>query len=100
VIHKFPFWVPSDPIFQARSQFFEDSFTDYAIPKAIIKLKQWFGRLIRTKSDTWIVVLLDDRIYSTKWWEKFFDSFPKNINTKYVSSQKFIDILAEKNKNH
>lgn len=100
VIHKFPFWVPSDPIFQARSQFFEDSFADYAIPKAIIKLKQWFWRLIRTKSDTWIVVLLDDRIYSTKWWEKFFDSFPKNINTKYVSSQKFIDILAEKNKNH
>ncbi|MGB2110426.1 MAG: helicase C-terminal domain-containing protein [Patescibacteria group bacterium] len=40
VIHKFPFGVPSDPIFQARSEFFEDSFRDYAIPKAIIKLKQ------------------------------------------------------------
>ncbi len=99
VIHKFPFGVPSDPVFQARSEFFEDSFRDYAIPKAIIKLKQGFWRLIRSKSDTGIVVLLDDRMYSTSWWEKFFDAFPKNINKKYVWSQSFIDILEKKNNN-
>ena len=40
VIHKFPFAVPNDPIFQARSAFFKDSFSEYAVPKAIIKLKQ------------------------------------------------------------
>ena len=97
VIHKFPFGVPSDPVFQARSEFFEDSFRDYAIPKAIIKLKQWFWRLIRSKTDTGIVVLLDDRLYSTAWWEKFLDAFPKDINKKYVWSQSFIDILEKKN---
>lgn len=95
VIHKFPFSVPTDPIFQARSVFFKDPFTDYSIPKAIIKLKQWFWRLIRTKNDTGIVVLLDDRIYSTKWWNAFFDAFPENINKKYVSSDKFIEVLEK-----
>jgi predicted DnaQ family exonuclease/DinG family helicase len=95
VIHKFPFSVPTDPIFQARSIFFKDPFMDYSVPKAIIKLKQGFWRLIRTKNDKGIVVLLDDRIYSTRWWEKFFDAFPKEINKKYVSSDKFLEILGK-----
>jgi len=40
VIHKIPFMVPSDPIFQARSTMFDDSFKQYSIPKAVLKLKQ------------------------------------------------------------
>ncbi len=96
VIHKFPFSVPTDPIFQARSIFFEDPFMDYSVPKAIIKLKQWFWRLIRTKSDKWIVVLLDSRILSTKWWQKFFDAFPKEINKKQWKIELFLDILRNK----
>jgi ATP-dependent DNA helicase DinG len=99
VIHKFPFSVPTDPVFQARSIFFKDPFSEYSIPKAIIKLKQWFWRLIRTKNDTGIVVLLDDRIYSTRWWNAFFDAFPENINKKYVSSDKFIWVLEKISKN-
>jgi len=95
VIHKFPFQVPTDPIFQARSVFFEDSFRDYSIPKAIIKLKQWFWRLIRSKSDKWLVILLDDRI-NTKWWEAFYKAFPADINIKKWSKDLFLDIL-EKN---
>ncbi len=96
IIHKIPFAVPSDPIFKARSKLVEDSFNDYAIPKAILKLKQWFWRLIRTKSDTWIVVFLDDRITKTRWWERFYDSFPSNIKTRIGNSEKLLDILARK----
>ncbi len=96
IIHKFPFSVPNDPIFQARSVFFKDSFKEYAIPKAIIKLKQWFWRLIRSKNDTWIVILLDDRIYSTKWWDMFYSAFPEGINVKTVSSESFLKILEKK----
>jgi Rad3-related DNA helicase len=59
--------VPTDPIFQARSVFFQEPFSQYSMPKAIIKLKQGFGRLIRSKKDTGVVVLLDDRIFSTTW---------------------------------
>jgi Rad3-related DNA helicase len=40
VIHKFPFDVPTDPIFKARSKLFKDSFLEYSVPKAIIKTKQ------------------------------------------------------------
>lgn len=95
IIHKFPFNVPNDPIFMARSSFFKDSFSEYAIPKAIIKLKQWFGRLIRTKNDTWLVVLLDDRINS-KWWEIFYQAFPSDINIKKWTKKQFLDILKKK----
>lgn len=96
LIHKIPFSVPSDPIFQARSKLYKDSFADYAIPKAILKLKQGFWRLIRTKSDTGIVIFLDDRIYKTRWWERFVSSFPKDIKIRYGSYSKLLDILEKK----
>lgn len=96
IIHKFPFQVPNDPIFQARSKLFNDPFLDYSIPKAIIKLKQWFWRLIRSKTDTWIIILLDDRINSYKWWEEFYKAFPSEVNIKKWKSDKFLEILKSK----
>jgi len=95
IIHKIPFMVPSDPIFQARSSLFQDSFAEYSIPKSILKLKQWFGRLIRTKTDSWVVVFLDDRIFSTSWGERFFSAFPKGINIKKSPSQRLISIVKK-----
>jgi Rad3-related DNA helicase len=96
IIHKFPFSVPTDPIFQARSIFFNDPFLDYSVPKAIIKLKQWFWRLIRTKTDNGVVILLDNRIVSTSWWKMFFDAFPKEINIKKGTCEQFLNILEQK----
>lgn len=95
VIHKFPFSVPSDPIFIARSIFFKDPFLEYSVPKAIIKLKQWFGRLIRTKQDKWIVVLLDNRIFSNSWWKEFYSAFPETINIKQSTSNSFLSLLKD-----
>ena len=97
IIHKFPFAVPTDPIFQARSIFFKDPFLEYSVPKAIIKLKQWFGRLIRSKDDSWVVILLDDRIISTSWWNNFFDAFPSEINIKKWTSHSLFNALEMKN---
>ena len=51
VIAKLPFSVPTDPVFAARSEGFEDPFLQYSVPQAILKFKQGFGRLIRSKSD-------------------------------------------------
>lgn len=96
VIHKFPFIVPTDPIFQARSVFFKDPFLEYSVPKAIIKLKQWFWRLIRTKTDSWLVILLDNRITTTAWWSHFFDAFPNDVNIKKWKSEQFLSILENK----
>lgn len=93
VIHKFPFSVPTDPIFIARSTLYKDSFWEYAVPKAILKLKQGMWRLIRTKTDTWKIILLDDRIFSTTWWKAFIDAFPEDIKVTYISSDQFLDTL-------
>ncbi len=93
IIHKIPFMVPDDPIFLARSKLFKDSFLDYSIPKAILKLKQWFWRLIRSKNDKWIVVFLDDRLFSTLWWKALKTAFPKNIVYKIWPSNKLLEVL-------
>lgn len=93
IIYKFPFIVPTDPIFKARSKLFKDAFREYSIPKAIIKTKQWFWRLIRTKNDKWVVILLDDRFSNTNWWYLMRDSFPENINMKVWNSQFFLKLV-------
>ncbi|MBU0706321.1 DEAD/DEAH box helicase family protein, partial [Patescibacteria group bacterium] len=61
VIHKLPFDVPSDPIFKARSEMFNNSFMEYSVPRAILRFRQGFGRLIRSKKDYGVMVILDDR---------------------------------------
>lgn len=95
IIYKLPFQVPTDPIFQSRSKAFKDPFLEYSIPKAIIKLKQGFWRLIRSKNDKWIVILLDDRI-NTSWWNAFYNAFPEDINIKKWSSKQFLEIIERK----
>ena len=96
IIHKIPFQVPTDPIFIARSKLYTDSFSQYAIPKSLIKLKQGFWRLIRSKKDTWVVVFLDDRIFSTSWGKVYIDAFPKEVKILYGSSQKLLEVLQNK----
>lgn len=93
IINKLPFSVPTDPIFKARSRLFWDAFSNYSIPKSIIKLKQWFWRLIRTKKDKWIVILLDNRVIDSRWWEKMYSAFPSSINKKIWTSSQFLEAI-------
>ena len=95
IIHKVPFMVPSDPIFQARSTLFKDSFAEYSIPKSILKLKQWFGRLIRTKTDSGVVIFLDDRIFSTRWGERFYAAFPTEIKIKISPYKSLLSVIKK-----
>ena len=67
MIVKLPFDVPSDPIVAARAETFEDPFNEYALPEAILRFRQGFGRLIRTQTDRGIVVLLDKRADESLW---------------------------------
>jgi DNA polymerase-3 subunit epsilon/ATP-dependent DNA helicase DinG len=77
VIAKLPFAVPSDPVFAARSEGFEDAFNQYSVPNAILRFKQGFGRLIRSANDRGAVVLLDRRITSKRYGQAFIDSLPE-----------------------
>jgi len=62
VIARLPFSVPDDPLVQGRAERYDDPFLQFQLPQAALRLRQGFGRLIRTKTDYGAVVLLDRRI--------------------------------------
>ncbi len=80
IIVKLPFIVPSEPIYQACSEMLEregkDPFNDYAIPQAVIRFKQGFGRLMRTKADRGCIVCLDHRLVKKNYGKQFLSSLP------------------------
>ncbi len=76
VIVRLPFAVPNDPIFAARSEAIEEPFLHYAVPDAILRFSQGFGRLIRTKSDRGVCVILDRRVLSKQYGQEFIESLP------------------------
>jgi DNA polymerase-3 subunit epsilon/ATP-dependent DNA helicase DinG len=76
VIARLPFDVPTDPVFAARSELFDDPFGEYALPMAVLRFRQGFGRLIRTATDRGVVVVLDSRILSRAYGETFLDALP------------------------
>ncbi len=77
VITRTPFAVPSDPIVAARSETFDDPFNQYSIPQAILAFRQGFGRLIRTKDDRGVVVVVDRRVMTKSYGQAFLDSLPE-----------------------
>ena len=68
VLAKLPFAVPSDPVFVARSEEMDDPFYQYAMPDAILRFRQGFGRLIRTKTDRGVAVVMDSRVLQQALW--------------------------------
>lgn len=76
VIVKLPFPVPSDPIIAARSEAYENPFSEYSLPLAILKFKQGFGRLIRSQSDRGVMVVLDSRLKTKSYGRRFLDALP------------------------
>jgi DNA polymerase-3 subunit epsilon/ATP-dependent DNA helicase DinG len=76
VIARLPFAVPTDPVFMARSELHADPFQEYALPQAVIRFKQGFGRLIRRKTDRGVVVLMDRRLRSKSYGSAFLRSVP------------------------
>jgi ATP-dependent DNA helicase DinG len=80
IITKLPFSVPDHPLLQARLEAIRragrNPFVDYQLPEAAIKLRQGFGRLIRSQQDHGIVVLLDPRVRTKAYGRLFLDSLP------------------------
>lgn len=76
VITKFPFSVPSDPIFEARSELYDQPFMELSLPLAVLKFKQGFGRLIRSAEDRGVCVILDKRAISKRYGSSFIQSLP------------------------
>ncbi len=80
IIVRLPFSVPSHPLLEARLEAIRhrggNPFVEYQVPEAVIKLKQGFGRLIRTRTDRGIVVILDPRVMTKPYGRTFLNSLP------------------------
>ena len=77
VIVRLPFRVPSDPLQLARSAMLADPFGELALPEAVLRLKQGFGRLIRRQSDRGAVLLMDHRIANRTYGAAFLSALPR-----------------------
>lgn len=80
ILVRLPFGVPTEPITQARIEHMErkgeDAFSTYSLPQATLKLKQGFGRLIRTTRDKGVVAILDARVQSKSYGRAFLKELP------------------------
>jgi len=80
LIGKLPFRVPSEPVVAAQCEAIEarggNAFTEYMLPHASLRLKQGFGRLVRTASDRGVVVLSDPRVVSKRYGRGLLDALP------------------------
>lgn len=81
IITKLPFAVPDHPVIEARTEEIQkrggDAFLEYNLPEAILRFKQGFGRLVRSKRDTGIIAILDSRIINKSYGRQFLNAIPK-----------------------
>jgi len=81
IITRLPFAVPDHPLIEAKLEFITerggDAFTEYSLPEAILKFRQGVGRLIRTKTDRGVIVILDNRILTKPYGRSFLKALPK-----------------------
>ncbi|NLM97966.1 MAG: DEAD/DEAH box helicase [Halanaerobiaceae bacterium] len=89
IIMKLPFPVPDEPVAAARMEMLKkegkNPFFQYSIPRAVIRFKQGFGRLIRSKKDRGVIICFDNRIITKQYGKFFLNSLPEDCPVRYLS---------------
>jgi DNA polymerase-3 subunit epsilon/ATP-dependent DNA helicase DinG len=87
LVCRLPFPVPNDPVVKARGNLYNNPFNEYQVPNAVLRFRQGFGRLIRSKTDRGAVVILDRRIQTANYGDRFLNALPPcTIQASNVSS--------------
>ncbi|MEA2627014.1 MAG: ATP-dependent helicase DinG [Candidatus Binatota bacterium] len=98
LIARLPFRVPSEPIVQARMEAITlrggDPFDELTVPQAVIRLRQGFGRLIRSREDRGVVAILDSRFATRRYGAVFLESLP-NATRVVDSTQAVVHAIGE-----
>ena len=82
MIPKLPFSSPNDPLVREREARDQRAWWKHSLPEAVISVKQAAGRLIRTSTDTGVLVLADSRLVTKRYGRQFIQSLPsKNVQS-------------------
>ena len=96
IMVKLPFPVPGEPLYKAKEKLLQEKglnpFYNLALPQAVIKFRQGFGRLIRSKKDSGLIILFDRRVKERSYGSKFLDSLPAGCPVSEINRR---DILAK-----
>ena len=96
IMVKLPFPVPGEPLYKAKENLLKEKglnpFYNLALPQAVIKFRQGFGRLIRSKKDSGLIILFDRRVKERSYGNKFLDSLPAGCPVSEINRR---DILAK-----
>jgi Rad3-related DNA helicase len=77
VIARLPFDVPTDPVHRARSELYKHPFYEYTLSRTVTRIRQGFGRLIRTRSDRGVCVIMDSRLTTKQYGKLILNSLPE-----------------------
>ncbi|MBB4823743.1 ATP-dependent DNA helicase DinG [Sporosarcina luteola] len=98
IIVRLPFTSPDDPVFKARADHLSaagiNPFTGYALPEAIMRLRQGFGRLVRSSGERGFFIILDRRIETKSYGRRFLESLPP-VPVKKVSLERMVNELED-----
>ncbi len=76
IVSRLPFDVPTDPIIAARGEVYENAFSDFQIPRSLLRFRQGVGRLLRSGRDQGVIVVLDSRVLNRGYGAAFIDALP------------------------